>query len=165
MFTYNRSVAIAAIAAGCAFTAALSASLARADQTAFIGPAGWSHSDPSTGDSTVKIERWHLPGDDLQSLTFIVDPNTPYTDAMAAIQKNFTTNHLKASVDKDLACKGVQGHVIEFATGPDGHKIIINRILLPNGTGVESITYSRGEGNPFDDDVKKSIAIFCGATS
>lgn len=143
-----------------------SALLARAaDQTAFVGPTGWSHADASPGSgSTLKIEKWHVPGDDAQSLTLIVDPNTSYADALAAIAKNLAANRFKAAIDKDEPCHGVQAHVVEFTFGPDGHQIVINRTLLPDGTGVETITYSRAQGNPFDDDVRKSITTFCAST-
>jgi hypothetical protein len=55
--------------------------------------------------------------------------------------------------------------VVEFATGPDGHKIVINRLLVPTSDGVIAITYTRDDGVPFDPDVKKSVDAFCAGSA
>jgi hypothetical protein len=48
--------------------------------------------------------------------------------------------------------------------GPAGKEVIINRLLVPEGTGLVTITYSRAKDYGFDDDVKKAIDTFCSAT-
>jgi len=134
-----------------------------ATDVAFIGPAGWSPVDSSTQtDPNRKIDQWHIAGD-VASVTFIKDSLTAYADALALIKTNFANNKIKPAQDKDFPCQGKTGHVVEFTTGPDGHQIVINRILVPDGTGVDTITYVRSDGNPFDSDVKKSETDFCAA--
>jgi hypothetical protein len=144
--------------------AAVAAPAFAATDVAFIGPSGWSHVDNSAGqvDPNRKIDQWHIAGD-VASVTFIKDSATPYADALGLIKTNFETNKIKPSQDKDFMCQGKTGHVVEFATGPDGHKIVINRILVPDGAGVDTITYVRADGNPFDPDVKKSETDYCAA--
>lgn len=135
-----------------------------ATDVAFIGPAGWSHVDSSAqADPNRKIDQWHIAGD-VASVTFIKDSQTAYADALALIKNNFSTNKIRPSQDKDFPCQGKTGHVVEFTTGPDGHQIVINRILAPDGAGVDTITYVRADGNPFDSDVKKSETDYCAAT-
>jgi hypothetical protein len=130
--------------------------------TDFTGPAGWSVVDnPAPPAPNQTIKQWHLAGD-ISTLIFIKDPSTPYSDALDAIEKNFSTNKIKAAADKDVPCQGKTGHVIEFGTGPSGHQTIINRVLVPDGPGVDTITYFRSDGSPFDPDVKKAETDFCG---
>ena len=72
---------------------------------AFVGPSSWSHAAPNTADPSRTIEQWHISGD-VTSLTFIRDSTTTYDAAIGAIVKNFTTNNIKPSVDRDVACRG-----------------------------------------------------------
>ncbi len=136
-----------------------------ATDVAFIGPAGWSQVDTSAApaDPNRKTEQWHIAGD-VASVTFIKDSVTSYADALALIKTNFSTNKIRPSADKDIPCQGKTGHVVEFSTGPDGHQIVINRILVPDGNGLDTITYVRSGGTPFDSDVQKSETAFCAAT-
>jgi hypothetical protein len=144
-----------------ALAVAATAAAASADTVAFVGPAGWSHSPPpATSDPNRTIDQWHISGD-IATVTFIKDTSTAYSDALAVVQKNVTTNSIKTSADKDVPCRGTTGHVIEFGFGPDGHRVIINRLMVPDGTGVDSITYSRSDGSPFDSDVKAAETAFC----
>lgn len=138
---------------------------ALADGAAFVGPAGWSSSGTPTGGDPAHptLLQWHLPGDSAASVTYL-HTTTSYDDSLAAIHTNFTTNHIRPALDKDLPCQGKTGHVVEFSFGPDDHKIVINRILLPAPDGVVTITYSRADGTPFDAEVQKSEATFCAAT-
>jgi hypothetical protein len=131
---------------------------------AFVGPSSWSHAAPNTADPSRTIEQWHISGD-VTSLTFIRDSTTTYDAAIGAIVKNFTTNNIKPSVDRDVACRGKTSHIVEFSIGPDGHQIIIHRLVVPDGTGVDTVTYARSVGVSFDPDVKKSEATFCGVAS
>jgi hypothetical protein len=138
---------------------------ALADTVAFVGPASWSHSPPSGAtDATRMVDQWHISGD-VSTLTFIKDSSSAYSDALGAIEKNFSTNNIKASMDRDVPCRGITGHVVEFAYGPDGHRIVINRLLVPDGAGLDTITYARSDGSAFDPDVKTAEAAFCKAAS
>ena len=93
---------------------------------AFVGPPGWSHNPPAATDPNRTIDQWHLSGD-VSSVTFIKDTSTTYTDAVAAIEKNFSTNKIKPAADKDMSCRGTTAHLVEFAIGPDGHQVDIQR--------------------------------------
>ncbi len=95
--------------------------------------------------------------------TYIRDGSAPYAGALATILKNFSDNNIKPAMNKDITCQGKTGHVVEFATGPDGKKVLINRMLVPDGTGVVTITYARSDGSDFDNEVKKSETTFCGS--
>ncbi|MGP6159001.1 MAG: hypothetical protein ACLPYS_16085 [Vulcanimicrobiaceae bacterium] len=109
------------------------------------------------------MNQWHLPGD-VQSITYIRDGSPSYATALTTIQQNFAAQRIKATVDKDLQCDGKTGHEVEFATGPDGHRVAINRILVPDGSGVITLTYTREDGSPFDDEVKKAETSYCGTS-
>jgi hypothetical protein len=140
-------------------TAALS------DPAAFPGPSGWSHMASTTApDPNRTVDQWHIAGD-VASVTFIKDATTPYADAVAAIEKNFSTNKIKPAVDKDVPCQGKTGHEVDFNVGPDGHQLIIHRIVIPNGNGIATVTYARSDGTAFDTDVKKSETAYCGSGS
>jgi hypothetical protein len=133
-----------------------------AELPAFDGPSDWSHSGPTVAaDGSRTVNQWHLAGD-VQSITYISDANTSYADALATIEQNFAAQHIKPAIDQDTACSGKAGHVVEFTTGPDGHRVAINRILVPHGAGVITLTYTRAEGAPFDDEVKKAETAYCG---
>ncbi len=148
---------------------AANATLAAAADVAFVGPPGWSHVGQQSPDQTRTFDQWKLGGgggDPAQTVTFISDSTSSYTDTLALIKKNFADNHIKASADDDMACHGQQAHVIQFSSGPEGKEIIIRRILVPQGPkGLVTITYARAKDDPDDADVQKSIATFCKATS
>ncbi|MBD5657684.1 MAG: hypothetical protein IAI50_21285 [Candidatus Eremiobacteraeota bacterium] len=135
---------------------------AAAADVPYDGPAGWSHAPPASTDTARKVDQWHISGD-VSTVTFIADSTSAYSDAVGAIEQNFKTNGIKAATDKDMTCQGKTGHVVEFTVGPDGHKIVINRLLIPSGTGVVTITYTRSDGSTFDSAVKKSETAYCDA--
>jgi hypothetical protein len=133
--------------------------------TAFVGPAGgWSANTVTSTDPAHPLMQWHLPGDPSTSLTFS-QTTRPYDDSLAAIRANLTTNKIKPSIDKDITCQGKTSHVVEFASGPDGHRIVINRMLIPTSDGVIAITYTRDDGTAFDPEVKKSEDAFCAGSA
>jgi len=137
---------------------------ALADGPAFDGPAAWTaNGGPAGSDPAHPLLQWHLPGDTAASLTFLKS-TASYDDSLALIHTNFSTNKIKPSIDKDIPCQGKTAHEVEFAIGPDGHKIVINRILVPTSDGVATITYSRADGTAFDSDVQKSETAFCAAS-
>jgi len=137
---------------------------ALADGPAFVGPAAWTANGGTSGsDPAHPLLQWHLPGDTSASLTYSKS-TASYDDSLALIHANFSTNKIKPSVDKDISCQGKTAHEIEFAIGPDGHKVVINRILVPTSDGVATITYSRADGTAFDSDVQKSETAFCAAS-
>lgn len=149
-------------------TAVFSISLfatASASGVPFPPPAGWSHVVvPTSTDSARTFDQWHIAGD-VSTVTFIRDTSGVYADALATILKNFSDNNIKPSTNRDMPCQGKTGHVVEFATGPDGQKILINRVLVPEATGLVTITYARSDGSDYDNDVKKSVTAFCAASS
>jgi hypothetical protein len=139
---------------------AFSAAPVLAAATVFVSPSGWSEDTAISSDPAHPTMQWHLPGDPATSLTFS-QTTRAYDDSLGAIRTNLTTNKIKPSVDKDITCQGKTGHVVEFSAGPDGHKIVINRTLVPTSDGVIAITYTRDDGVGFDADVKKSLDTFC----
>jgi hypothetical protein len=151
------------VAAGLLGGAALSPVVA--DDAAFTGPAGWSANaaNASPPDPAHAALQWHLAGDDSTSLTYL-RTTTSYDDALAAIHTNFTTNKIKPSLDQDLTCRGKTSHVIEFATGPAGHQVVIHRMLVPMPDGVAAITYARESDVAFDPAVKAAETSFCTST-
>jgi hypothetical protein len=144
--------------------AAAATSPAAADGIAFVGPATWSSNGPASSDAGHQFSQWHLPGDSAASLTFL-QTTTSYADSLAAIHANFAANKIKPAVDKDVPCQGKVAHVIEFATGPADHKIVINRMIVPSGDGIAALTYSREDGTAFDPDVAKAESAYCAAAS
>lgn len=150
-------------------TSALCALLAApvaATGVAFPAPVGWSRVPvPPSTDASRSFEQWHIAGD-IATVTFIRDDSAAYGDALATISKNFSDNNIKPSTNKDMPCQGKTAHVVEFVTGPTGKRVVINRMLVPQGaTGLFTITYARSDGSDFDSEVKKSETSFCGATS
>jgi hypothetical protein len=133
-----------------------------ADGIAYLGPAGWTRVDVASPTPTRTIVQWHIAGDP-SSVTFIQDSTQSYTDSLAAMAKNFSDNGIKP-VTKDIPCRGAMAHVIEFKAGPDGSQTIINRVILPVGTGIATITYTRADGNTFDDDVMKAEKAYCSSS-
>jgi hypothetical protein len=131
---------------------------------AFPAPSGWSHNAPAAAaDPARTVEQWHIAGD-VASVTFVKDTGTAYSDALAAIETNFRTNKIRPATDKDVPCQGKTGHEIDFATGPEGHQLIIHRVVVPDGAGIDTVTYARADGTVFDPDVKKSEETYCAAT-
>jgi len=130
--------------------------------TDYLGPSGWTKADVASPVPTRSIAQWHIGGDP-SSVTFIQDSNQSFADSLAAMNKNFSDNGIKPVV-KDIPCHGATAHVVEFKAGPDGAQTIINRLLLPMGTGIASITYTRADGNPFDDDVMKAQKLYCSSS-
>ncbi|GAC1299442.1 MAG: hypothetical protein NVSMB19_03640 [Vulcanimicrobiaceae bacterium] len=150
------------IVASAALCAAVVAPAGAAGVT-FPSPEGWSHvAVPPPTDPTRTFDQWHIAGD-IATVTYIRDGTAAYADSLATILKNFADNNIKPSTNKDVPCQGKTAHVVEFATGPDGKKVVINRMLVPDGTGVVTITYARSDGSAFDNDVKKSETTFCAA--
>jgi hypothetical protein len=140
-----------------------SAALAAAAGT-FTGPTGWSHIGSPAPDPARTFEQWRLagpPDEPAQTVTFIADTTVSYADALAMIKKNFADNNIKPKVDTDATCQGRQGHVVEFLIGPEGKAVITNRLLVPDGAGVVTITYVRGQTDNYDDDVKKAVTAYC----
>jgi hypothetical protein len=155
-----RLVTCAAIT--CVFASALSPVAAA---TEFSGPSGWTKTDVTSPVATRTIQQWHIGGDPTTSVTYISDATASYADALAAMSKNFSDNGIKPAIDKDMPCHGATAHVVEFTAGPDGFKTIINRVVVPQATGIVTITYTRGEHNTFDSDVQKAVTAYCAATS
>ena len=133
---------------------------ALADAPAFVGPTGWSTVQGTPADPAHPLLQWHIAGDPTTSLTFVRTTQS-YDDSLGAIRTNLTTNKIKPAVDKDLPCQGKTAHVVEFAAGPDAHKIVINRLLVPTSDGVAAITYAHADGTPFDPDVQKAETAYC----
>jgi hypothetical protein len=129
--------------------------------TGFEGPPGWTRTDVGSPTPTRTISQWQIAGDTSTSITFIQDSSITYAATLAAMSKNFSDNAIKLAVNKDIACVGGTGHVVEFTAGPDGSRTIFNRLVLPEGEGVATLTYTRADGNAFDDDVRKAEAAFC----
>ena len=155
------------IALALAFVAGTTVAIAAAADIAFVGPSGWNHVAPANADATRKFDQWKLNvggSDPTETLTYVADNSASYSDALALVHKNFNDNHIKPSVDDDTTCRGKQGHMIEFKSGPEGNSIIIDRMMVPQDPGLITITYARGEKWPYDDDVKKSIDTFCKGT-
>jgi hypothetical protein len=148
-----------------AFSLVASAGLpASADSLAFAAPAGWTMNSAATPpDPERGPMQWRLSSDPVSSLTFLRLP-TAYPDAIAAIHTNFSTNQIKPAVDKDVPCRGTTAHVVEFAIGPDAHKIVVNRMVVPAADGIATVTYSRADGTPFSRDVQTAETAFCAAT-
>jgi|HubBroStandDraft_6_1064221.scaffolds.fasta_scaffold488440_1 hypothetical protein len=146
---------VALLASASVVTAAMAAAT-------FPAPSGWRHVEQpnSSSDGTHKFDQWKLAGDPPQTITVIEDSTMSYSDALAAVKKNFTDNHIKPAIDKDETCLGRASHNVEFSVGTDG-QIIINNLLVPDGNGVIKVTYARGKGFDYDPDAKKAVTDFC----
>jgi hypothetical protein len=137
---------------------------ASAGEPVFAGPSGWSANagNATATDPVHAVLQWHLPGDNSASVTYL-RTTTSYDDALTAIHTNFTTNKIKPSVDKDVPCGAKTAHMIEFSTGPDGHKVIIARMLVPVSDGVVAITYARASDDNVDPAVQQAETAYCAA--
>lgn len=116
-------------------------------------------------DSTRKQTQWHISGGGSDSFTMVDDSAASYADSLAAILKNFSDNHVKPAINKDFTCGGKAGHMVEFAAGPDGHQLIINRLLLPEtpASGLLTFTYVRMDKD-WDPAVIKALTAYCGVS-
>ncbi len=132
---------------------------------AFVAPAGWRANPPDQNAPATAspVMQWHVPGDTTTSLTFL-HTSQSYDDSLGAIHTNLATNKIKPAVDKDLPCQGKTAHVVEFTVGPDAHKIVMNRLLVPMLDGVAAITYSHEDGSKPDPDVVKAESDYCAAS-
>jgi hypothetical protein len=122
---------------------------------------------PQPSDDIRSVSLWRLAGasgEPAQSVTLIADSQASYADELAKIKKNFEDNHIVPSTDADLSCRGRQGHVVEFIFGTSGNETVVNRVLVPQATGLTTITYFRTKGLPYDAQVKKAIYGFCAAS-
>jgi len=155
---FKTLVSLVALVASATVATAASAAIT------FTGPSGWSHVEQPNSDGTHKFEQWRLSGDPPQTVTVIEDSSTAYADALAAVRKNFSDNHIRPSIDKDDTCLGHTSHTVEFSVGADG-QIVINNMLIPDGNGVIKVTYARGKGFDYDPDVKKAVTAFCAQPS
>lgn len=157
------------ITTGMLFTIAalVVAAPAGADPTAFPAPSGWSHVDaPPSTDTQHSFDTWKQSSSvTSQTITVMRDASGNYNDAVAIVRKNFTDNNIKPTVDADQTCQGKASHVFEFATGPDGHRIVINRLIVGGDSGITAVTYSRPQSAPFGGDVKTAITSFCGGAA
>jgi hypothetical protein len=139
--------------------AALGVASAASAAVTFVGPDGWHHVDQPSTDSVHKFDQWKMSGAN-QTITIIQDSSTAYADSLGAVRKNFADNHIRASIDKDEPCMGRPSHVVEYTVGPEGHQIIVNRLIVPDGNGVVTVTYARDIPD-FDPDAKKALTAFC----
>jgi hypothetical protein len=140
--------------------AALGVASAASAAVTFVGPDGWHHVDQPSTDSVHKFDQWKISGT-AQSLTVIQDSSTTYADSLGAVKANFAAQHINPALDKDEPCMGRPSHVVEYTVGPEGHQIIVNRLIVPDGSGVVTVTYARAHDDAFDADVKKAITNFC----
>jgi hypothetical protein len=146
--------------------AAVATAASAADTVAFTLSSPWTAGESqAAADGSRKFNQWHVPGDPTTTVTLIEDTTTSYTDSLGMIEKNFSDNHIKTSINKDFTCAGKTAHDVEFATGPDGHQVTINRILIPDGTGVMTVTYARAASDGgWDKAVLDSVKAYCGTT-
>jgi hypothetical protein len=152
---------------GIAAALMLGALPASADPGTFPTPSGWMHVDGQPqSDPAHSFDTWkQSDAFGAPTLTVIRDATTSFEDAVSVVRKNFSDNHIQPSADADGTCRGKTSHVFEFAAGPDGHRFIINRTVVSDGTGVTTITYSRPQSAPFLEAVKTAITTFCGAAA
>jgi hypothetical protein len=153
-----------ALAAG--LTGALGGAASADDATPFTLGFPWAlnQDDPSPAPgATRKLSQWHISGGGADTFTLVDDSAASYADALALIEKNFTDNHVKTSVNKDFTCAGKAGHMVEFSAGPEGHQVVINRLLVPETptAGVLTFTYVRTSPD-WDPSVIKSMKAYCG---
>jgi len=128
---------------------------------AFSGPAGWSHVTQTASDPSRQFQQWRFAADPPEILTVMKDTTTNFADAIATMKKNIADNGFKVTLDSNQTCQGRPSHITEFAFGPQGHTTIINRLIVPQDDGIVTVTYTRGEGFNYDDDVKKAVAAYC----
>jgi hypothetical protein len=128
----------------------------------------WNRVPEPTGNPARTVSQWSLdgrPGQPAQSVTVITDSGSSYVDELQKIRKNFQDNNLIASIDADIACRGRQSHVIEFGFGQLDNETVISRVLIPETTGLTTITYSRPKSVSYDPQVRRAIDTYCAAPS
>ena len=146
----------------------LGAAAAAADPATFTLGFPWTTvaqtDPPPASGGTRKLSQWHVSGE-ADSFTMIEDASGSYADSLALIEKNFSDNHVKPSIDKNFTCSGMTGRMVEFIVGPDGHQVFINRVLLPESpSGLLTFTYVRSDKD-WDGSVTKSMKAYCGPSS
>lgn len=130
----------------------------------FPAPTGWDHVDQTVpAGSPRSLELWQRDSGELkQTLTVVNDSSISYDEILDRIKKNIAASPFKVNLDKDVTCDGKPAHLFELVFGPDGKRITVNRLVLPDGPGSIQVTYTRPEAAPFVDDVKASEAAYCG---
>ena len=153
------------LAAGALLALAL-CSVASAAAKPFPAPSGWDQvqqQTPSGGPQAFQM--WKRGSGELQqTVTFLNDPSTSYDDLVQRIHKNIVDNKFKVSLDKDLTCDGKSGHLFSIAYGPDAHRVAVDRLIVPDGSGAVQITYMRPEPEPFANEVSSDLNGYCGST-
>lgn len=132
----------------------------------FPAPSGWDHVPQQTPTgSQASFQMWKSGSGDLQQTLIVVDdPTQAYDDAVQRIHKNIIDSKFKVVTDKDQACDGKAGHLFEMVYGPEIKRIAVDRLIVPDGTGIVQITYMRPEPEPFADAVKSDLNSYCGTT-
>jgi hypothetical protein len=152
------ALAVAILASG------LCAAAAAAAIKPFPPPSGWDHVQQQAPPGTIMLVWTKDSGPLQQTLTVVDDPNEAYADAVQRVQKNITANKFKVSANHDQLCNGVTGHLFAMAYGPDVGRVAVDRLILPDGTGSEQITYMRPEPEPFAGEIKSELNTYCGTT-
>ena len=132
----------------------------------FSAPSGWDQvpQQTPTGSQT-SFQMWKTGSGDLQQTLIVVDdPTQPYDDAVQRIHKNIVESKFKVLTDKDQACDGKTGHLFEMVYGPEIKRVAVDRLVVPDGSGIVQITYMRPEPEPFADAVKNDLNSYCGTT-
>jgi hypothetical protein len=132
----------------------------------FPPPNGWDPVQQQTpAGSQTSLQVWKTGSGDLQQTVMVLnDPSQPYDDAVQRIHKNIVDSKFKVIADKDQSCNGVNGHLFAMVYGPEAKRIAVDRLLLPDGSGIVQITYMRPEPEPFADAVKSDLNAYCGTT-
>ena len=137
--------------------------------TARVSPNSRSrtgHDAPPSTDTQHSFDTWKQSSSATsQTITVMHDASGNYNDAVAVVHKNFSDNNIKPTIDSDQTCQGKTSHVFEFATGPDGHRIVINRLIVGGDSGITAVTYSRPQSAPFGGEVKSAIESFCSGSA
>lgn len=152
--------------AGAAAVAALvvSAALPAAADKTFPAPTGWDHVGQSTANGNETSDVYENGSGDLKErVTIFSDSAASYDTVVGRIHKNVTDNKMKVNIDKDQTCDGKTSRLIELLYGPALKRVLVDRLVVPNGDGTVQITYTRPEAAPYDDSVKAAFTTYCGA--
>ncbi|MBV8601844.1 MAG: hypothetical protein JO359_09815 [Candidatus Eremiobacteraeota bacterium] len=137
----------------------------RAASKPFPAPAGWDAVQSQAPSNTQSFQMWKRDSGDLQQTVIVIgDPATDYNEAVQRIHKNIADNKFKVKLDKDQSCDGKTGHLFEMVYGPEAKRIAVDRLVVPDGTGITQITYMRPEPEPFAAEVKTNLNSYCGTT-
>lgn len=130
----------------------------------FPAPSGWDQvQQQSPAGSQASFQMWKTGSGDLQQTVIVVDdPTQTYDDAVQRIHKNIVDSKFKVVADKDQSCDGKTAHLFEMVYGPDVKRIAVDRLVVPDGSGIMQITYMRPEPEPFADVVKNNLNSYCG---